>query len=53
MDDKAWQLLMKKIDIIESDVKDVKKEMGTLKLKVAGVASMMGAIAVMLKEYFS
>lgn len=44
MTEHEWELLMSKINGIESDVKDVKREMGTLKVKVAAFASFIGAI---------
>lgn len=44
MTEHEWDLLMKSIDEIKDDVKEVKKEMGSLRVKVAGVAAFIGAI---------
>lgn len=52
MDDKAWELLLEKINTIEIDVKDIKREMTTLKIKVASISSVIGALAVLIKDYF-
>lgn len=44
MNDREWELLIKSIDEIRADVKDVKREMNSLKVKVAGVAAFIGSI---------
>lgn len=56
MDDKTWELLFKRLDTIEEnlkgtgdDVKEIRKEMTTLKVKVAGVGALVGAVAAHFK----
>lgn len=44
MTEHEWELLIASISRIEEDVKDVKKEMGSLKVKVAGFAAFIGAV---------
>lgn len=44
MTEHEWELLIKKLDDLSDDVKDVKKEMGSLKVKVAGFAAFIGAV---------
>lgn len=43
MDDKTWALLMQDIQEIKGDMKEMKSEMITLKLKVATFSSFIGA----------
>lgn len=49
MDDKAWELLLREIDEIKSDLKDVKKGMNGLKVKVAAFSSAFGLLAAFIK----
>jgi hypothetical protein len=43
MTDHEWELLIKAIDEIKSDLKEVKKDVGGLKLKVYGVAAVISS----------
>ncbi len=45
MTEREWELLNKSIDEIKTDVKDVKKEMATLKIRVTAFSSFIGSIA--------
>lgn len=51
--DQEWRrLLLSEIKDIKADVNDVKKEMMSLKIKVAGFASIIGSIASVIWQKF-
>lgn len=52
MTEREWELLTKSIDEIKGDVKDVKKEMNTLKVRVAGFSSLIGSLITFIGSYF-
>lgn len=52
MDDKAWELLMEDIREIKADVREVKKEMSGMRLKIATMSSMFGVIGAYIKTKF-
>ena len=52
MTEREWELLTKSIDEIKGDVKDVKKEMNTLKVRVAGFSSIVSSVITLLWGYF-
>lgn len=44
MTDHEWELLMNSLKDIKDDVGEIKKEMSSLKVKVAGFAAFIGAV---------
>lgn len=52
MDDKAWQLLIKDIDEMKSDIKEVKESVSGLKMKMATFSTMFGLIGAYIKSKF-
>ena len=53
MEDKAWELLILELREIKKDVKEMRKEMMTLKIKVASIGAIFGVIGAYVKYIFT
>lgn len=52
MEDKTWELLIQDIRDIKEDIKEMKKEVIGLRIKIATFSTLFGAIGAYIKTKF-
>lgn len=52
MDDKTWDLLVSDIKEMKDDIKELRREMSTLKIKVASIGAIFGVVSAYAEKFF-